>query len=296
LMAARVLTAFAHAAFFGIAAVVAADLAPQNQRAQAMSLMFAGATLANVLGVPGGAALGQALGWRATFVCVALIGAVAATGIALFVPRDSKPASGDILREFRAFGDIRILIGMAMSAVSAASLFAVFTYIAPLLESVTGFAPSTVTGVLVLYGIGLTVGNIAGGRLADWSALRATAGLFLGVMAVLSLFTLTSHSAAPAIVTMMVWGVLSFALVSPLQVRVMDLARGAPNLVSTLNQGAFNIGCASGAWLGGIPIRFGAGYDSVPWVGVALAAVGLALTLASLALDRRHAELAAAPC
>jgi DHA1 family inner membrane transport protein len=148
----------------------------------------------------------------------------------------------------------------------------------------------------VLYGVGLTIGNIAGGRLADWNALRAIAGLFLCVAIVLALFTLTSHSVAPAIVTMLVWGVVSFALVSPLQMRVMDLADGAPNLVSTLNQGAFNVGCASGAWFGGVPIRLGASYDLVPWVGVALATVGLALTLTSFALDRRRAEMAAAPC
>jgi DHA1 family inner membrane transport protein len=296
LMAARVLTAFAHAAFFGIGAVVAADLAPPNQRGQAMSLMFAGLTIANVLGVPGGTALGQALGWRASFGCVALIGALALAGVALFVPRDAKAPGGNVLREFRVLGDARVLLGMAMSAASAASFFAVFTYIAPILETVTGFAPQSVTGVLVVYGIGLTFGNVIGGRLGDWNPLGAIVALFLAVIAVLIAFTLTSHDAVLTVVTMFVWGVVAFALVSPLQMRVLDMGRGAPNLISTLNQGAFNVGCAAGAWFGGIPLRFGAGYDTLPWVGVAIALAGLALTLASLALDRRHAEMAPAAC
>jgi MFS transporter, DHA1 family, inner membrane transport protein len=289
LMAARVLTAFSHAAFFGIGAVAAADLAPPNQRAQAMSLMFAGLTLANVLGVPGGTALGQALGWRASFACVALIGAIALGGIALFVPRDARPPRGDPLREFAVLGNPRVLLGMAMSAASAAAFFAVFTYIAPILETVTGFTPPAVTWLLVIYGIGLTFGNFVGGRLGDWNALRTIGGLFIAVMAVLAAFTIASHYMVPTIAIMFLWGLVSFALVSPLQMRVMDMARGAPNLVSTLNQGAFNIGCASGAWIGGVPLRFGAPYDSLPWVGVAIAALGLALTLISLMLDRRHA-------
>jgi MFS transporter, DHA1 family, inner membrane transport protein len=294
LMAARVLTAFSHAAFFGIGAVVAADLAPRNQRAQAMSLMFAGLTLANVLGVPGGTALGQALGWRASFGCVALIGAIAASGVALFVPREARPKASNVLREFGVLSDRRVVIGMAMSAASAASFFAVFTYIAPILETVTGVSPRGVTGLLVVYGVGLTVGNLVGGRLGDWNALRTIAWLFLALMAVLAAFTVTSHYAALAGVTMFVWGIVSFALVSPLQMRVIDVARGAPNLVSTLNQGAFNIGCGLGAWFGAIPIHLGAGYDATPWVGVAIALLGLALTLASMTLDRRHAVAAPA--
>jgi DHA1 family inner membrane transport protein len=297
LMAARVLTAFAHAAFFGIGAVVAADLAPQNQRAQAMSMMFAGLTLANVLGVPGGTALGQALGWRAAFGCVALIGAVAACGVAVFVPREPRPNASDVLREFGVLRDVRVVLGMAMSAASAASFFAVFTYIAPILETVTGVSPRTVSGMLVIYGVGLTVGNFLGGRLADhWSPLRTIAGLFFAVMAVLAAFTLTSHDAVAAGLTMFVWGVVAFALVSPLQMRVIDVARGAPNLVSTLNQGAFNIGCGAGAWFGGLAIRLGAGYDETPWVGVAIALVGLGLTLVSMTLDRRLGAVAAPAC
>ncbi len=294
LMAARVLTALSHAAFFGIGAVAAADLAPQNQRAQAISLMFTGMTLANVLGVPGGTALGQAVGWRAAFGCVAAIAVIAASGIALALPRDQGIRGGNVLREFRVLGDPRVLLGMAMSAVFAAALFSVFTYVTPILESVTGLAPASVSMALVLFGIGLTAGNFLGGRLADWNAPRSIAALFCAIMLVLMAFTLTSHGVVSALVTMVVWGIVCFANVSPLQSRVMDLARDAPNLISTLNQGAFNVGCALGAWFGSIPLRLGAAYDSVPWIGVVLAGCGLALALTSLSLDRRAEPTAAA--
>ena len=295
-MGARVLTAFAHAAFFGIGAVVAADLAPQHQRGQAISLMFAGLTLANVLGVPGGTALGQALGWRAAFACVALIAAFATAGVALFVPRDRQPPQADVVREFAVVREIRVLLGMAMSAASAAAFFAVFTYIAPILETITGLAPASVTGFLIVYGVGLTFGNVLGGRLGDWNALRTIAALFVAVIAVLAILSAASPYPIATLLTMFAWGVVAFALVSPLQMRVMDVARGAPNLVSTLNQGAFNIGCASGAWFGGVPLRLGAGYEVLPWVGMLIALVGLGLTLVSLAVDRRRAEPVEAAC
>jgi DHA1 family inner membrane transport protein len=191
---------------------------------------------------------------------------------------------------------MRVLVGMAMSAVSAASFFAVFTYIAPTLETVTGFTPSAVTWLLVIFGIGLTLGNALGGRLGDWNALRTIGGLFIAVMAVLAAFTVTSRFQVATALTMFVWGVVSFALVAPLQMRVVDMARAAPNLISTLNQGAFNVGCALGPWFGGAAIRLGAPYDRLPWVGVALAGLGLALTLIALALDRRQAEASAAAC
>ncbi|WP_442504187.1 MFS transporter [Marinivivus vitaminiproducens] len=288
LMAARVLTAFAHAAFFGIGAIVAADLVPYNQRAQAMSLMFAGLTLANVLGVPGGTALGQVAGWRSAFVLVAAIGVIAALGIGLLVPRSERPAGSGILREFGVLRDPQVVIGMAMSALSAGSLFAVFTYITPLLETVTGIAPGNVTLYLLLYGAGLTVGNLIGGRLADWKLMPSMMVLLTLLAVILATFTWTSQFPGLALATMIVWGMVGFALVSPLQMRVIDKARRAPNLASTLNQGAFNVGCASGAFLGGIPLTLGYGYAMLPWVSVVLVLATLALCVLSAALDQRQ--------
>ena len=288
MIAARIATAFAHAAFFGIGAIVAADLVPRGQRAQAMALMFAGLTLANVLGVPGGTALGQAVGWRWTFVAVAGIGGAALLALAAFVPRVPHLPSDNILREFVVLRSPQVLLGMAMSALSAASLFSTFTYITPLLTDVTGIPAAGVTLVLLLFGVGLTVGNFIGGRLADWRLMPSLIVLFAGVAIIEAIFTLTCHAPVPAIITMFVWGVLVFAVVSPLQMRVVEQARRAPNLASTLNQGGFNVGCASGAFLGALPITHGFSYAAIPWVGSGLATLALALCLVSVALDGRR--------
>ncbi len=279
MLAARVFTAFAHAAFMGIGAVVAADLAPPHQRAQAMSLTMAGLTVANVLGVPGGTALGQAVGWRFTFIAVAAIGIIAAIAVAIMVPRMAALRRKSLLGEFAVLRRPQVMLGMAMSALSAAAMFSVYTYITPILTDVTGVDAASVTYVLVLFGIGLTVGNLIGGRLADWKLMPSLIGLFLLIGGLLALFTITAVNPVTAIATLIVWGVADFAVVAPLQMHVVNEAKGAPNMVSVLNHAGFNIGCASGAFLGGLPIAHGFGYQAVPWMGaaVAFAACGVAL-------------------
>lgn len=297
LMAARVVTAFCHGAFFGIGAVVAASLVPPNQRASAIALMFAGLTLANVLGVPLGTALGQALGWRSTFWAVVIIGIAAVSAIAIWVPRDIPHSAGNIIREFAVLKRPQVLLTMMMSVLASASLFSVFTYIAPLLRDVTGLAPHTVTYVLLLFGVGITIGNLLGGRLADWRLMPSLMAIFVGLAAVLVVFVFVSPFAALTVATVFVWGILVFAVVAPIQMRVVDAAVGAPNLASTLNQGAFNLGNATGAWIGGAAITFGVGYAELPWVGAALAVGALGLCVVSQALERRSGGLVpAAAC
>lgn len=293
LMAARVVTAFCHGAFFGIGAVVAADLVPRRQRARAIALMFAGLTLANVLGVPAGTALGQALGWRSTFWAVVLIGLAAVAALALWVPAGLPHRPSRLMREFRVLGNRQVLLAMGMSVVSSASLFSVFTYIAPLLREATGLTPGAVTYVLLLFGVGITLGNFLGGRLADWKLMPSLIGIFISLALVLAVFVYSSQETVPAIATVFLWGLLAFALVSPLQTRVVDTAQEAPNLASTLNQGAFNLGNATGAWIGGGALTLGLTYDALPWVGAGLAVLALALCRLSQRLDRRPA---AAPC
>ncbi|SDP67096.1 MFS transporter, DHA1 family, arabinose polymer transporter [Rhodoferax sp. OV413] len=294
MMAARVFTAFAHAAFFGMGAVVAADLVPRDQRAQAMALMFAGLTLANVLGVPGGTALGQALGWRYTFGVVAAIGLVALVGLAALLPRMAAVPGPGLAQEFRMLRDPRVLLGMALSGVSAASLFSVFTYIRPILSGVTQVSDDGVSLFLLLFGVGLTVGNLLGGRLADRRPLRMLVAIFFLLTLVLAGFTLTSAYWGPALLTLFVWGVISFAAVPALQIRVMDAAHGSPTLASTLNQGGFNIGCAGGAYLGGLAIQSGVSYAQLPWVGAALALLAFGMTFIARAQDRKHGRQAGA--
>lgn len=286
LMLARVVTAFCHGAFFGIGSVVAAGLVPPNRRAQAIALMFAGLTLANVLGVPFGTALGQQLGWRSTFWAVTVIGVLAAIALALWLPKKIEMQKTSLLQEFAVLKDRQVVMVLAISALASASLFSVFTYITPILEDVTGLTPHAVTLVLLVFGLGLTVGSALGGKLADWRLLPSLIGFLLALALVLTVFTLTMRTPLPAVVTIFVWGVLAFAIVPPLQVLVVERASAAPNLASTLNQGAFNLGNAGGAWFGGMAIGAGFQLTTLPYVGVVLVALALGLTLWSASIER----------
>ncbi len=286
LMSARVVTALAHGAFFGIGSVVATQVVPRNQRAQAIALMFTGLTLANVLGVPFGTLLGQAYGWRSAFYAVTAIGVIAAAAVFKWVPAVAADPSANLLREFRTLRRPQVLLAMLISTLSSVSLFTVFTYIAPLLEDVTAMSAHGVSIVLLLIGVGLTLGNFVGGRLADWRLMPALAGLFVMLALVLIVLHETIVSAVPAVITLMIWGGVAFALVAPLQMRVVDEAVDAPNLASTLNQGAFNLGNAIGASLGGLAITSGLGYRDLPWVGAGVAVLALGVTLFSTSLER----------
>ena len=294
LMAARIVTALCHGAFFGLGAVVAATLVPEQKKAQAIAMMFAGLTLANVLGVPFGTALGEAVGWRNTFWAVVVIGFAAAFALYAWLPRNMPTPRMKLIHEARSLGSTQVMLAMLISVVVSASLFGVFTYITPILENVTLISPHEVTPMLLLFGIGLTAGNFLGGWLGDWKLMPSVIGILALLIPVLSLFTLTSASLVPAAVTIFCWGLLAFALISPLQMRVVNEAAQAPNLASTLNQGAFNLGNAAGAWIGGLALTNGLAYRELPWIGVALAAVAFTLSFLSHRFDVK-ASVAGAP-
>ena len=294
LMAARIVTALCHGAFFGLGAVVAATLVPEQKKAQAIAMMFAGLTLANVLGVPFGTALGEAVGWRNTFWAVVVIGLAAAFALYAWLPRNMPTPRMQLIHEARSLVSTQVILAMLISVVVSASLFGVFTYITPILENVTSISPHEVTLMLLLFGIGLTAGNFLGGWLGDWKLMPSVIGILALLIPVLSLFTLTSASLVPAAVTIFCWGLLAFALISPLQMRVVNEAAQAPNLASTLNQGAFNLGNAAGAWIGGLALTNGLAYRELPWIGVALAAVAFTLSFLSHRLDVK-ASVAEAP-
>lgn len=288
LMIARVVTAFGHGAFFGIGSVVAANLVPRHKRASAIALMFAGLTLANILGVPAGTALGEAFGWRATFFAVVAIGIAAVIAIAVLVPANKdEQKGGGILSEIKVLGKLQVWLAMLISALASAGLFAVFTYIKPILTDVSGIPTSTVTFVLLLFGAGMTVGNIVGGKLADWKLMPTVIGTLVALMFTHALLAEVSGNTIAAVAVIFLWGVLTFVIVPPLQMRVVETADEAPNLAATLNQGAFNVGNASGAWIGGAALSWGVSYQYLPYVGSALAVVGLLVALWSLLLDRK---------
>ncbi|SAL62693.1 MFS transporter [Caballeronia telluris] len=287
LMVARVVTSFAHGSFFGIGAVVAASLVPAEKRASAIALMFTGLTLANVLGVPFGTFIGQEFGWRATFWIVAGLGVLSALGVTALVPNRHDAGPSRLGHEVRVLKDRQVWLALAMTVIGFGGVFVVFTYIAPILEQVGGFSPRGVTLVLVLFGVGLTIGNTIGGKLADRALMPSLMGILIALALVMAVFATTSHSQIGTIVTVFVWGIAAFATVPPLQTRVVEKAKAAPNLASTLNIGAFNVGNAGGAWLGGVVLERGHPLDSLPWVAAAVAIVALAVTWYAARLDAR---------
>jgi MFS transporter, DHA1 family, inner membrane transport protein len=285
LLFARILTALCHGAFFGIGSIVAFHLVPRSERAQAITLMFSGLTLANVLGVPAGTALGQAFGWRFAFWALVPIGLVAGLGLFRMVPH--QPAEKLHLKhEFRAALRPQVQLVLALSTLSSVSLFCVFTYVAPILEQVTRLSPAAVTRVLVVFGVGITVGNLLGGRLSDWKQMPVLLVGFVLLILIFLAMPFVELTAVPAVIMIFVWGCVHFATGSPLQARIVDQAKGAPNLASTLNQGAFNLGNAIGASLGGIMLTEGIGYRYLSWGSAAVASVALLVALIALRVEQ----------
>ncbi|MGO8147036.1 MFS transporter [Rhizobium leguminosarum] len=294
LMIARVVTALCHGAFFGIGSVVAAGLVAEDRKARAVALMFTGLTLANVLGVPLGTAIGQAYGWRATFGVVTIIGIVTISGLIAILPRDKQQENGRILREIAALRNGRLWLALSTTVFFAASMFALFTYIAPLLRDVTGVSPEGVTWTLFLIGLGLTIGNLVGGKLADWRLGATLAGVFAAIAITSITFSYTSRFFIPAEITLFLWAMASFAAVPALQVGVVGFGKDAPNLVSTINIGAFNTGNALGAWVGGLVIDAGFDLTRVPLAAALMALIGLGATALTYLSARGRAALAPA--
>lgn len=279
LLAARVLTSFNHGAFFGVGSIVAASLVPPQRRASAVAAMFMGLTIANVVGVPLATWAGEHLGWRTAFWGIAGLGVVTMASLRLTLPPLPAPVGGNALAELRVLGRRQVLGALALTVVGSSAMFTVFTYIAPILRDATHASLGFVTAMLVTYGLGLTVGNWLGGKFADRSVDRTLIATLASLAAILAAFAMLMPYAIPTAVLVFLWGVASFALVPPLQVRVMTAAADAPNLASAVNIGAFNLGNAFGAALGGGVIAAGLGYPAVALAGAATSAAGLIAVL-----------------
>ena len=251
-------------------------------------MMFTGLTLANLIGVPLGTFVGQSAGWRVTFLIVAALGVVGLVGVAKLVPDIPKPEGVRLGNEVGVFANAQVLLAMAMTVLGFGGVFAAITYLAPMMTHVTGFTDAAITYLLVIFGVGMVVGNLIGGRYADRALMPMLFATLGSLAVVLALFTLTAHQKIAAAVTIFLIGALGFATVPPLQKRVLDQASGAPTLASAVNIGAFNLGNAVAAWLGGLVIAAGLGYTSPNWVGALLTASALVLALVSAALERRR--------
>jgi DHA1 family inner membrane transport protein len=277
LLGARLITSLNHGAFFGVGAIVAARLAPKGKPAGAVAAMFMGLTIANVAGVPLATWAGDQVGWRVSFWGVAVLGALAMIALRLTLPLLAAPKSSDAWAELKVVGRAPVLAALALTVIGASAMFTVFTYITPILQTETHASIGFVTTMLVTYGVGLTVGNWLGGRFADRSVDRTLMVTLSGLAALLVAFAFAMPFAAPSALVIFLWGVASFALVPPLQMRVMAAASDAPNLASALNIGAFNLGNAIGAALGGAVIAARLGFPAVAFAGAGASVAGLVL-------------------
>ena len=284
--ASRVIAGLPHGAFFGAGALAAAQMAGPARQGRAVARMFLGLTVANIVGVPVGTLLGQELGWRAAFLVVTGIAVLAVIGIAVFVPRLERTGTGRLMSEVRAMGNPQVLLGLLSAVFGFAGVFAVYSYIAPMMTGLAGISGGGVTVVLALFGIGMTLGSLAVGPLAD-RALRPTIFGSLGLLAVvLAVFTFTVHSPWTAMVSVVVLGAVGFGVTTPLQLLVMNKAGSAPALASAANHSAFNLANAGGAWLGGMGISAGLGLSSPAAIGAVLTVLGLGIALTAGFLDR----------
>ena len=298
MMIGRIIAALAHGAFFGIGAVVAADMVAPTKKAGAIAIMFTGLTAANVLGVPFGTMLGQAAGWRSTFWAITVIGVIALAGILTLVPKtghgDTVP--GSLRTELRAFRSGQVWLSILVTILGYGGMFGAFTYIAFTLTEVSGFAASTVPWLLIVFGVGLFIGNTLGGKAADRNVDRTLVVVLSVLVVVLVGFALTAGNQVLTIASIVLMGGFGFATVPGLQMRVMKYASSAPTLASGANIGAFNVGNALGAWLGGVTITAGLGYTSPIWAGAGITLLGLVvMVIAAAGAKRTGARAAALP-
>ena len=290
----RIIAALAHGGYFGIGAVLASSLVPQNKQASAVAALFAGLTIANVLGVPTGALIGQHLGWRVTFWIISVIGVIALVGIFTLVPltqpqQDQLPIS----QQFRTLGKPQVLVSLITTALVFGGLFGVFTYIEPLLRDITGYSSSSIPWLLVLFGIGLFIGNILGGRAADKDADRAVLVLSLLLPVVILILGAVVSWKIPMAAMLFILGMVGFATVPGLQARVLRHAKGAETLASATNIAAFNLGNSIGVSLAGLAISAGFGIASPTATGAGLTSIGLLLIVAARYTSNRQQRTAA---
>ncbi|MDK9782092.1 MFS transporter [Vibrio sp. B172a] len=293
LIAARILTGLAHGVFFSIGSTIATGLVSKEKAASAIAIMFTGLTVALVTGVPLGTYIGQHFGWETTFLIVAILGLIALVGSALLVPNNLKQdATASLKDQLKVLTQPRLLLVYAITALGYGGTFTAFTYLAPILEQVSGFDASAVGLIMLVYGVSVAVGNIQGGKMADkFGPVKALTIIFAGLAAILFVLNFTAYNPIAAVITILVWGAFAFGNVPGLQVYVVKLAeKYAPNAVdvaSGLNIAAFNVGIALGSWSGGLIVER-AGLMNTPWVGGVVVISALLLTRLSGALDKRE--------
>ncbi len=283
LLVARVLIALIHGAYFGTAMVLSGTLVDESRRGFAVSLVLAGLTVSNIVGVPLGAAIGNTFGWRMTFWAVAALGVVSFALIATLIPMDGRQEGrqGSILQEIKVLGREPVYSSLIVIILQTIGQFALFTYISPLLTDVSGVPLNVVPWLLLLFGVGSTIGVLVGGRLADWKLMGSLVGIL--ALQVLVYLLIVAFIGSPWVTAALVlmWGALAFAFGSPVQTRILSNTSDAPLLAASLIPSAFNVAIAAGAWIGGVLIDTGYGYTSLPWTGVIGSALAVAIAVLS---------------
>lgn len=293
LVAARFLAGMPHGAFFGVAALVAVDLAGRGQAGRAVGRVMLGIPIANVVGVPGATWLGQGAGWRTAYWLVAVIGVTTVVLVALSVPHLDPDRSRTARTELAGMRSVQVWLTLGVGAIGFGGMFAMYSYIAPTVTDVTGLPSSAVPVFLLVFGASGFLGNIVAGRMGDWSVIRSVVIGLGGLAVALAVFALVARWAVPALVTLAVASVLASVLVINLQLRLMQVAGSAQTVAAAGNHAALNLANALGAWLGGLVIAAGYGYTAPSWVGAGLALAGLVVLAVSLLLHRRdHPERA----
>ncbi|WP_410567633.1 MFS transporter [Acinetobacter sp. H1(2024)] len=279
LLGARLITSLNHGAFFGIGSVVAASIVPAHKQASAVAIMFMGLTIANIGGVPLATWVGQNIGWRMSFLAISLLGVITMLALWKALPQGMVAQKPNVKAELKVLTRTPVVLALLTTVLSAGAMFTLYTYIAPSLTEFTHASPAFITFMLVLIGVGFSIGNHLGGRFADLSINKTLIGFFILLIVMMVTFPVVAQSQAGAAIALVIWGAATFALVPPLQMRVMSVAHEAPGLASSVNIGAFNLGNAVGAAAGAVVLDLGLGYNAVSFAGALLAGLGLLLVL-----------------
>lgn len=284
LMVARLITSLNHGAFFGIGSVVAASLVEKHKQAAAVAAMFMGLTLSNLIGVPFITWIGQVYGWRLAFVLISGLGVVTLMGLLMLLPTIPKGNKPNIKYELKVLTRLPVVLALLTTVFGASALFALYTYIAPFLINIVHISESDVAMLLVVIGLGFTVGNYLAGKLSAKGIDRTLVMFFILLILSMILLPLVSNHLFLTIITLFIWSVASFALVPPLQIKIMQIAHDAPGLVSSVNIGAFNLGNAIGAVIGGVALKYS--YNIVPLSAALVGIIGLLLVFAQYKVKR----------
>ena len=284
LMAARLVTSLNHGAFFGLGSVVAASVVPKDKQASAVAMMFMGLTIANIGGVPLATWVGQNIGWRMSFAAITLLGIITMLALWKALPHQQQTEKPDVRAELKVLTRMPVVLALLTTVMSAGAMFALYTYIAPSLKVFTHASPELITFMLVLIGIGFSIGNHYGGKFADQSLDKTLIGFLVLLMLMMLLFPILATTTIGAAIALIIWGAAAFAVVPPLQMRVMTVAHDAPGLASSVNIGAFNLGNALGAVAGAAVLNLNLSYAAVSYAGATLSAIALILVLIQMKL------------